>query len=93
MLFRIVHYSEWPKLRPAHLFFLGSAFEQLDSFIYSFTTKRIPPPHVASFTLFLDFWLRRTLHTTSPKLGLYQAPANLCPSDYAVTRRNGHSNR
>jgi hypothetical protein len=29
MLFRIVHYSEWPKLRPAHLFFLGSAFEQL----------------------------------------------------------------
>lgn len=29
MLFRIVHYSKWPKLRPAHLFFLGSALEYL----------------------------------------------------------------
>jgi hypothetical protein len=53
MLFRNVHYSEWPKLRPAHLFFLGSALEQLTHSSTRSPRNTIRPPNLASCALLL----------------------------------------
>ena len=93
MLFRIVYYSEWPKLRPAHLFFLGSAYEQLSHA----STCSPRSAHSSTLPCFFnsDFglFLARTLRTTFPNLGLYRAPSNFSLSDYSVTYRNGHSYR